>query len=52
MIARVIVSAPKGLLVDEAASTVDMQSEGVVQDALDKDSWYALQTSTDPLRIV
>lgn len=38
VIARVIVSDPKGLLGDEATSTVDTQSEGVVQDALDEES--------------
>ncbi|KIL59283.1 hypothetical protein M378DRAFT_27062 [Amanita muscaria Koide BX008] len=35
-IARAIVSDPKILLLDEATSALDTQSEGVVQDALDK----------------
>jgi ATP-binding cassette, subfamily B (MDR/TAP), member 1 len=35
-IARAIVSDPKVLLLDEATSALDTQSEGVVQDALDK----------------
>lgn len=37
-IARAIVSDPKILLLDEATSALDTQSEGVVQDALDKAS--------------
>jgi ATP-binding cassette subfamily B (MDR/TAP) protein 1 len=35
-IARAIVSDPKVLLLDEATSALDTQSEGVVQNALDK----------------
>jgi ATP-binding cassette subfamily B (MDR/TAP) protein 1 len=35
-IARAIVSNPKILLLDEATSALDTQSEGIVQDALDK----------------
>ncbi|KAJ7761539.1 P-loop containing nucleoside triphosphate hydrolase protein [Mycena maculata] len=35
-IARAIVSDPRILLLDEATSALDTQSEGVVQDALDK----------------
>ncbi|KAJ2930895.1 hypothetical protein H1R20_g6196, partial [Candolleomyces eurysporus] len=35
-IARAIVSDPKILLLDEATSALDTQSEGIVQDALDK----------------
>ena len=35
-IARAIVSDPKVLLLDEATSALDTQSEGIVQDALDK----------------
>jgi ATP-binding cassette subfamily B (MDR/TAP) protein 1 len=35
-IARAIVSDPRILLLDEATSALDPQSEGVVQDALDK----------------
>lgn len=35
-IARAIVSNPRILLLDEATSALDAQSEGVVQDALDK----------------
>lgn len=35
-IARAIVSDPKILLLDEATSALDPQSEGIVQDALDK----------------
>ena len=35
-IARAIVSNPRILLLDEATSALDTQSEGVVQDALDK----------------
>ncbi|KAF8652628.1 hypothetical protein AX16_004289 [Volvariella volvacea WC 439] len=35
-IARAIISNPKILLLDEATSALDTQSEGVVQDALDK----------------
>ncbi|KIM55448.1 hypothetical protein SCLCIDRAFT_30386 [Scleroderma citrinum Foug A] len=37
-IARAIVSDPRILLLDEATSALDTQSEGVVQDALDKAS--------------
>ncbi|PVF95031.1 putative Leptomycin B resistance protein pmd1 [Serendipita vermifera] len=37
-IARAIVSDPKVLLLDEATSALDTQSEGVVQNALDKAS--------------
>lgn len=37
-IARAIVSDPKVLLLDEATSALDTQSEGIVQDALDKAS--------------
>jgi ATP-binding cassette subfamily B (MDR/TAP) protein 1 len=37
-IARAIVSNPKVLLLDEATSALDTQSEGVVQNALDKAS--------------
>ena len=37
-IARAIVSDPKILLLDEATSALDTQSEGIVQDALDKAS--------------
>ncbi|KAF8990216.1 P-loop containing nucleoside triphosphate hydrolase protein [Cyathus striatus] len=37
-IARAIVSDPRILLLDEATSALDSQSEGVVQDALDKAS--------------
>ncbi|KAH7101158.1 multidrug resistance protein 1 [Auriculariales sp. MPI-PUGE-AT-0066] len=37
-IARAIVSNPKILLLDEATSALDAQSEGIVQDALDKAS--------------
>jgi ATP-binding cassette subfamily B (MDR/TAP) protein 1 len=35
-IARAIVSDPRILLLDEATSALDTQSEGIVQDALDK----------------
>ena len=35
-IARAIISDPKILLLDEATSALDTQSEGIVQDALDK----------------
>src|SRR6266545_3635567 len=35
-IARAIVSDPRMLLLDEATSALDTQSEGIVQDALDK----------------
>ncbi|CAE6541707.1 unnamed protein product [Rhizoctonia solani] len=35
-IARAIISDPKVLLLDEATSALDTQSEGIVQDALDK----------------
>jgi ATP-binding cassette subfamily B (MDR/TAP) protein 1 len=35
-IARAIVSDPKVLLLDEATSALDTQSEGIVQNALDK----------------
>jgi ATP-binding cassette subfamily B (MDR/TAP) protein 1 len=35
-IARAIVSDPRILLLDEATSALDTQSEGVVQNALDK----------------
>jgi len=35
-IARAIVSDPRILLLDEATSALDSQSEGIVQDALDK----------------
>ncbi|KAK7461381.1 hypothetical protein VKT23_008560 [Stygiomarasmius scandens] len=35
-IARAVVSDPKILLLDEATSALDTQSEGIVQDALDK----------------
>jgi ATP-binding cassette subfamily B (MDR/TAP) protein 1 len=35
-IARAVVSDPRILLLDEATSALDTQSEGVVQDALDK----------------
>ena len=37
-IARAIVSDPRILLLDEATSALDTQSEGIVQDALDKAS--------------
>ncbi len=37
-IARAIVSDPRILLLDEATSALDTQSEGVVQNALDKAS--------------
>ena len=37
-IARAIVSNPRVLLLDEATSALDTQSEGIVQDALDKAS--------------
>lgn len=37
-IARAIVSSPKILLFDEATSALDTQSEGIVQEALDKAS--------------
>ncbi|ODV91348.1 hypothetical protein CANCADRAFT_3056 [Tortispora caseinolytica NRRL Y-17796] len=37
-IARAIVSNPKILLLDEATSALDTESEGIVQDALDKAS--------------
>jgi len=37
-IARAIVSNPRILLLDEATSALDTQSEGIVQDALDKAS--------------
>ncbi|BGP31976.1 hypothetical protein JCM10296v2_003755 [Rhodotorula toruloides] len=37
-IARAIVSDPKILLLDEATSALDTQSEGIVQDALDRAS--------------
>jgi ATP-binding cassette subfamily B (MDR/TAP) protein 1 len=37
-IARAIISDPKILLLDEATSALDTQSEGIVQDALDKAS--------------
>lgn len=36
VVARAIVSDPRILLLDEATSALDTQSEGIVQDALDK----------------
>lgn len=50
-IARAIVSDPRILLLDEATSALDTQSEGIVQNALDKAAAGTL-CSTSPISVI